>query len=117
MTTNTSGPVQLRSAADPRCRGHRGPVVYCADTVLSRFYRQPPHHPAGPPRAAEQGPKEELFDYMVQLGTAQRAAWNRLNNLPGRTDAHLSTNRGLQRSHEFQRRTSSVEVYESHGVR
>ncbi|WP_042575131.1 DnaB-like helicase N-terminal domain-containing protein [Rhodococcus sp. MEB064] len=55
-------------------------AVHYADIVLSQSYRRS-FHVTGQRliQAAEQGPEEELFDYMVQLGTAQRAAWKRLN--------------------------------------
>ncbi len=55
-------------------------AVHYADIVLSQSYRRS-FHIAGQriTQAAEQGPEEELFDYMVQLGRQQRAAWNRLN--------------------------------------
>ncbi|MBY6366944.1 DnaB-like helicase N-terminal domain-containing protein [Rhodococcoides corynebacterioides] len=55
-------------------------AVHYADIVLSQSYRRS-FHIAGQriTQAAEQGPEEELFDYMVQLGREQRAAWNRLN--------------------------------------
>lgn len=55
-------------------------AVHYADIVLSQAYRRS-FHIAGQRlmQAAEQGPEDELFDYMVQLGTAQRAAWKRLN--------------------------------------
>ena len=48
--------------------------------MLSQSYRRS-FHIAGQriTHAAEKGPEEELFDYMVQLGREQRAAWNRLN--------------------------------------
>lgn len=54
-------------------------AVHYADIVLSQSYRRS-FHIAGQriTQAAEQGPEEELFDYMVQLGRQQRAAWNRL---------------------------------------
>lgn len=55
-------------------------AVHYVDIVLSQSYRRS-FHIAGQriTQAAEQGPEEELFDYMVQLGRRQRAAWNRLN--------------------------------------
>ena len=55
-------------------------AVHYADIVLSQSYRRS-FHIAGQriTQAAEQGPEEELFDYMVQLGRRQRTAWNRLN--------------------------------------
>ena len=55
-------------------------AVHYADIVLSQSYRRS-FHIAGQRivQAAEQGPEDELFDYMVELGTAQRAAWKRLN--------------------------------------
>lgn len=55
-------------------------AAHYADIVLSQSYRRS-FHIAGQriTQAAEQGPEEELFDYMVQLGRQQRAAWNRLN--------------------------------------
>ncbi|WP_328811713.1 DnaB-like helicase N-terminal domain-containing protein [Rhodococcus sp. NBC_00294] len=55
-------------------------AVHYADIVLSQSYRRS-FHITGQRliQAAEQGPEDELFDYMVQLGTAQRAAWKRLN--------------------------------------
>ena len=54
-------------------------AAHYADIVLSQSYRRS-FHIAGQriTQAAEQGPEEELFDYMVQLGRQQRAAWNRL---------------------------------------
>ncbi|KQU28404.1 hypothetical protein ASG69_10340 [Rhodococcus sp. Leaf225] len=54
--------------------------VHYADIVLSQSYRRS-FHIAGQRlmQAAEEGPEDELFDYMVELGTAQRAAWSRLN--------------------------------------
>lgn len=55
-------------------------AVHYADIVLSQSYRRS-FHMAGQRliQAAEQGPEDELFDYMVELGTGQRAAWKRLN--------------------------------------
>ncbi|WP_328811767.1 DnaB-like helicase N-terminal domain-containing protein [Rhodococcus sp. NBC_00294] len=55
-------------------------AVHYADIVLSQSYRRS-FHITGQRliQAAEQGPEDELFDYMVELGTAQRAAWKRLN--------------------------------------
>lgn len=55
-------------------------AVHYADIVLSQSYRRS-FHITGQRliQAAEQGPEDELFDYMVQLGTMQRAAWKRLN--------------------------------------
>ncbi|WP_081821479.1 DnaB-like helicase N-terminal domain-containing protein [Rhodococcus sp. UNC23MFCrub1.1] len=55
-------------------------VAHYADIVLSQSYRRS-FHITGQRliQAAEQGPEDELFDYMVELGTAQRAAWRRLN--------------------------------------
>ena len=54
-------------------------AVHYADIVLSQSYRRS-FHITGQrlTQAAEQGPEDELFDYMVELGTAQRAAWKRL---------------------------------------
>ncbi len=55
-------------------------AVHYAGIVLSQSYRRS-FHIVGRRimQAAEQGPEDELFDYMVELGTAQRAAWRRLN--------------------------------------
>ncbi|MBY6709074.1 DNA helicase [Rhodococcus sp. BP-241] len=55
-------------------------AVHYADIVLSQSYRRS-FHVTGQRivQAAEQGPEDELFDYMVQLGTAQRAAWKRIS--------------------------------------
>ncbi|MBY6687491.1 DNA helicase [Rhodococcus sp. BP-149] len=60
-------------------------VAHYADIVLSQSYRRS-FHITGQRliQAAEQGPEDELFDYMVQLGTMQRAAWERLNNFRAR---------------------------------
>ena len=60
-------------------------AVHYADIVLSQSYRRS-FHITGQRliQAAEQGPEDELFDYMVQLGTAQRAAWKRLNTFRAR---------------------------------
>ncbi|SFA45049.1 DnaB-like helicase N terminal domain-containing protein [Rhodococcoides kroppenstedtii] len=63
-------------------------AVHYADIVLSQSYRRS-FHIAGQriTQAAEQGPEDELFDYMVQLGRQQRAAWNRLNTFRSGTVA------------------------------
>ncbi|KQU04479.1 hypothetical protein ASG56_14145 [Rhodococcus sp. Leaf7] len=55
-------------------------AVHYADIVLSQSYRRS-FHITGQRliQAAEQGPEEELFDYMVELVTMQRAACKRLN--------------------------------------
>ncbi|MDQ1178680.1 hypothetical protein [Rhodococcus sp. SORGH_AS_0301] len=55
-------------------------AVHYADIVLSQSYRRS-FHITGQRivQAAEQGPEDELFDYMVELGRQQRSAWKRLN--------------------------------------
>ena len=59
-------------------------AVHYADIVLSQSYRRS-FHITGQRlvQAAEQGPEDELFDYMVQLGRRQRAAWQRLSTFRG----------------------------------
>ncbi len=84
----------IRSGADgakdaPLCKrlmgivtagAHAVAAVHYADNVLSQSYRRS-FHIAGQRlvQAAEEGPEADLFGYMVELGTAQRAAFNRLN--------------------------------------
>ncbi len=55
-------------------------AVHYAGIVLSQSYRRS-FHIVGRRimQAAEQGPEDELFDYMVELGRQQRAAWQRLD--------------------------------------
>ena len=60
---------------------HSVAAVHYADNVLSQSYRRS-FHIAGQrlAQAAEEAPEADLFDFMVELGTRQRAAFNRLNN-------------------------------------
>ena len=55
-------------------------ATHYADIVLSQSYRRS-FHVAGQRlvQSAEQTPEEELFEHMVELGTAQRAFRNRLD--------------------------------------
>ncbi|MGU3438263.1 DnaB-like helicase N-terminal domain-containing protein [Actinomycetes bacterium M1A6_2h] len=59
-------------------------ATHYADLVLSESYRRS-FHQAGQRliQAAEEGPEEDLFEYMVTLGRRQRAATQRLADFRG----------------------------------
>lgn len=73
-------PLRKRLMGIVTAGAHSVAAVHYADNVLSQSYRRS-FHIAGQrlTQAAEEAPEADLFDYMVELGTAQRAAFNRLN--------------------------------------
>ncbi|WP_415977512.1 DnaB-like helicase N-terminal domain-containing protein [Rhodococcus sp. 077-4] len=73
-------PLRKRLMGIVTAGAHSVAAVHYADNVLSQSYRRS-FHIAGQrlTQAAEEAPEADLFDYMVELGTAQRSAFNRLN--------------------------------------
>jgi replicative DNA helicase len=72
-------PLRKRLMGIVTAGAHSVAAVHYADNVLSQSYRRS-FHVAGQrlTQAAEEAPEADLFDYMVELGTRQRAAFNRL---------------------------------------
>jgi len=73
-------PLRKRLMGIVTAGAHSVAAVHYADNVLSQSYRRS-FHIAGQrlTQAAEEAPEADLFDYMVELGIAQRAAFGRLN--------------------------------------
>lgn len=74
-------PLRKRLMGIVTAGAHSVAAVHYADNVLSQSYRRS-FHIAGQrlTQAAEEAPEADLFDYMVELGIQQRAAFNRLNS-------------------------------------
>ncbi|OZD67622.1 DnaB-like helicase N-terminal domain-containing protein [Rhodococcus sp. 06-1460-1B] len=74
-------PLRKRLMGIVTAGAHSVAAAHYADNVLSQSYRRS-FHIAGQRlvQAAEEAPEADLFDYMVELGKAQRSAFNRLNS-------------------------------------
>ncbi|KAA0922032.1 DNA helicase [Rhodococcus sp. 14-2483-1-1] len=74
-------PLRKRLMGIVTAGAHSVAAVHYADNVLSQSYRRS-FHIAGQrlAQAAEEAPEADLFDYMVELGIRQRAAFKRLNS-------------------------------------